>query len=304
MGNFSKTTMEDLRNLPRVQLTEEQKKSDLADIFDRPQADVGQKKIDILNGGPGNAQLALPIEKRSDLFLPGYQSMEDGYCIMSDGTGFVANRTFFPDVTPEMFDWWFNFHPLDDIRLAMWLQNGHMTCRIPEPYVHTDESGISQATRNWGKEHFPVESFDGVEDCGEVCIRFFSPQEFGLDMHKVLVSPVKAFAAASCFWYKESLILFGEEDAKKFLAMDPDIRVGFNSFLHTARPVEGGCEVRSRFWIGKYFENGTVHNTRFPDGFDVSEVTWKMYRHTIQEFANLASFLPEVYNRYDGKITK
>ena len=37
-------------------------------------------------------------------------ALRDRYCVMPNGTGFLANRTEMPGVTPEMFEWWFAWH--------------------------------------------------------------------------------------------------------------------------------------------------------------------------------------------------
>lgn len=302
MSKFPKITKEDLRNYPKTTLKKEQLDSPFADIFERPQADVSDEQLEALNGESCNPQLAMPIEKRSNLFLPGDQSVEIGYCAMPDGTGFVANRTFFPDATPEMFDWWFTWHPMEDIRLAMWLPNAHIASYVRDPYVMSDESGISLATRNWNKEHYPSEGLTSLEESGVCCIRFYAPQEFGLDMHKILASPVQSYACASVMFFGDSLVMFGEEAAKEVRAKDPDAKVPFNCFLHTVRPVIGGCELRSRFWIGKGMDKGVPFNVPMSENTDFEAVSWVMLRHTIQEMSNLASFLPEVYNRFGGKI--
>ncbi|MCI8282745.1 MAG: hypothetical protein HFI76_13920 [Lachnospiraceae bacterium] len=81
----------------------------------------------------------------------------------------------------------------------------------------------------------------------------------------------------------------------------PNAQIPFNCFLHTFRPVAGGYELRSRFWIGKGIKDGVPYDT-LPEGMDAEAVSRVMLRHTIQEMSNLASFLPEMYNKYEGKI--
>ena len=297
-----KVTMEDLRNQPKYQITEEQKKTPMGEIWARPLADVAQEQLDALNNGPCNPQLALSFENRSNIFLPGEQSVEIGYCAMPDGTGFVANRTFFPNATPEMINWWMNFYPLKDENASAWLPNAHLTSFVKDPYLHSDECGNSLATRSWNKEHYPTEGLTSLEESGVCCLRFYSPQEFGLDMHKVLISPSTVFLCASALFFGDSLIMFGEEKAKEIREKSPDAKVPFNLLIHAIRPVPGGCEMRSRFWVGKGLDNGKVIKT-MPESMKPEMISWVMLRHTIQEMSNLASFLPEIYNKYEGKIT-
>ena len=39
---------------------------------------------------------------------------------MPNGTGYLANKTEMPGVTPEMFEWWFAWHSLEDLRYRIW----------------------------------------------------------------------------------------------------------------------------------------------------------------------------------------
>ncbi len=75
-----------------------------------------QAKYDMITEEPLDNSLALKIEDRNDLFLPGELPGEFGWWLMDDGTALIANKTFFPDVDGEMFDWWFAWHQIDRLR--------------------------------------------------------------------------------------------------------------------------------------------------------------------------------------------
>ncbi len=66
--------------------------------------------------------------------------------------------------------------------------------------------------------------------------------------------------------------IYGPEKAAKIKTEDPDHKVPFNTFLHTIRPVEGGCELRSRFWVGKTIKDGEVVTVDMPEEFDMEEM--------------------------------
>ena len=68
---------------------------------------------------------ALRIQNRNDLFKPGDLPGEFGWWQLEDGTGLIANKTFFPGTTGEMFDWWFAWHPIRRIRYACWDNEDH-----------------------------------------------------------------------------------------------------------------------------------------------------------------------------------
>lgn len=80
MSKYPKTTNEEIKKLPLFKLTPEQKALPYAKYQQKPIGDISQANLDALNAGPCNPELALSIEKRSDMFLPGYQAVETGFC--------------------------------------------------------------------------------------------------------------------------------------------------------------------------------------------------------------------------------
>lgn len=117
----------------RPVLTPEERALSYAKYYDLPITPIPQEKLAILEGGPIDPSLALKIEDRNDLFLPGYLPCETGYCVMPNGTGYLANRTEMPGVTPEMFEWWFAWHGLNDMRYRIWDPEDHFYARQQNP---------------------------------------------------------------------------------------------------------------------------------------------------------------------------
>ena len=91
----------------RPVLTPEERALPYAKFYDLSITPIPAEKIAVLEGGPMDPSLALKIEDRNELFKPGYLPCEIGWCVMPNGTGYLANRTEMPGVTPEMFEWWF-----------------------------------------------------------------------------------------------------------------------------------------------------------------------------------------------------
>lgn len=72
----------------------------------------------------------------------------------------------------------------------------------------------------------------------------------------------------------------------------PDIPVVMTHFL---RPVEGGSELRSRFWFGYQIIDGKPVKM-IPDGVSIPEIApVSLLNHNVKEFANLAAILPSIY---------
>jgi hypothetical protein len=177
----SPVSMDDVRKMNRRELTEAEKSKPYAKYFYKELAEVPAEDLARVNAGPVDPASATPIGDRNDLMKPGYLEVETGYTVMPDGSGFAATLVKMPGVTPEMLDWWFNWHPLEGLRYAMWCPVAHTDISVKNPGQHLDSSGVSLKERNYGSTHYPVEGFN-LEGSQKVAIHFFSPQDFGLDM--------------------------------------------------------------------------------------------------------------------------
>ena len=72
--------------------------------------------------------------------------------------------------------------------------------------------------------------------------------------------------------------------------------------VHFLRPVEGGCELRTRFWMGYSVIDGKPVKI-LPDGVRFPDIPLKaLLMHNIKEFTNLAAILPDVYAEYHDKF--
>ena len=72
-----------------------------------------------------------------------------------------------------------------------------------------------------------------------------------------------------------------------------------SSFMHYARPVEGGCEVRSWFFVGYKLaksEGGSLRTMAedIPDAA-LEQIGRGLSHHCLNEYTNLAHILPEAY---------
>ena len=113
-----------------VVITEEERHLPYAKYFYQDMAPIPQDKLDIWHGPMADPALATPVERRSDFLDEGRVALEVGFTVAPNGTGFVANSTFMPGVTPEMFDWWFGWHCVGpDLRYQIWDRDDHLQAR-------------------------------------------------------------------------------------------------------------------------------------------------------------------------------
>lgn len=259
-------------------LTDAEKKHPLAKYWYQI-AEVDSQVLVALNSGPMSPSDILQWDDRLDLSNPGYQNVENGWCTLEDGSGYVAVKTFFPGSTAEMLDWWFTWaQKKEHIRYKIWYPGAHYSMAdIPTPgspdYPNTKSS--------WGRTRFPVEDVGlGVS---QIRLDFVPPSEFGFET---------------------------EPDSSSIVTVRVGLPNGLfkhTDMIHYVRPVQGGVEMRSRFWMARDLEamsgglglvalladNQFVKKKALP-----ANAPKELAFHCATEYSQLASFLPELYERY------
>ena len=259
-------------------LTEDELQHSLAKYwFDRAEPDSGI--LEALNAGPLRKDEVLSWDDRHKLAEAGYLPGENGWARFEDGSAYVAVKTFFPGATAEMIDWWFEWAQRDeDIRYKIWYPGAHYAMsQAPTP----NASNYDKPKAYWGKSRFPVEDV-GV-GVARLRLDFVPPKEFGFD---------KLPEGSTMLAVRVGL---------------PNGLLKTTDMIHYVRPVEGGVEMRSRFWIAREFEamaggvgiaaaladNSLVKQVVVPDN-----LPQELALHCANEYSQLASFLPEVYDQY------
>lgn len=252
----------------KVGVSKEEKNLPYYKFFERELAKIPAEKIKLIDA-PSEIE-AVPFEQRN-LFLAGEDKnfCQIGYGVAADGTGFVCNETFMPNVRGEMLDWWFAWHSVgSDLRYKIWDNEDHYFARADNAaYVCDEKVPVNQKT--WGVNHYIIEDIGNGPSF--LKIQFKRPADYGFDE--------KIIGTAHC----ESLVC-GIGDGDCAAAM-----------THKWYPVEGGVNFCSRFWIGYAWVDGKIIKT-LPEGVKLPvEVPRGLFAHNIKEFSNLAAILPEVY---------
>ncbi len=229
----------------------------------------------LLAGGMPH-ELMYPVERAGDMLEDGYWPIETGYATMPDGSLRVFCLTDMPRVSPKMWAWWFGWHGSQDRRYKLWHPKAHVSA--------TWKDGRTDLRTYVGRISHIVEYLGSQLVKGAIC--FVPPARLGLD--ETILS--KRGEVAIC-----ARIAF------------PNMPVKVGWLMHHVRPVKGGCEMRSRMWIGG-------KNIAFGDnpGF-FGKALGAMLRpfahlkrpdpaellaHNAQEMLHLACFLPELYEAY------
>jgi hypothetical protein len=247
-----------------VPVTEEDKKKSYYKYYLREMAEASPEHYEKVLRGPMDPSKALPVQERNRLFEPGYFEEEIGYCVMPDGTGYISNLVQMPGVTGEMFDWWFAWHGLDNLRYTIWDREDHYRAESMQKEKGRNPF-LSYKERYWDTTHRIYEDVGmGPQD---ILINFKNPGDLGFDVSKIGTPACSTIVCSS----------------------------GGAIMCHFVRDTKDGSELRTRFWMGYGVIDGKLKKS-IPDGISMPEFPLRALNlHNIKEFTNLAVLLPQIF---------
>ncbi len=276
-----------MKQLKLLGLTKVEQQEPYAEYLFRKSSVIHEDVIRELEKGPGTSESALPIERINELLAPGYQPMENGYVELPNGSVFVAVLTPMPDITGEMVDWWFWWHPINSLRYKIWYPQAHFSTKLDadlEEYVR--RKGPYRA-RYWNTTNYPVEDIGTGIDT--LSITFIPPEDFGFDTKRFKESAVETVVCAKV----------GSIDKKL---------TQLAKMCHFVRRGSNGVEMRSRFWIGLDIQkkglkadgliNTLINKPMVKKRLLPKGIGHAMAIHCAQEYSNLANMLPELFYNY------
>jgi phloretin hydrolase len=254
--------------------------SGLEAYLSRPLSPPGPAVLAAIEHGPLDPATVTALADLDRLLDPAPLAAESGWCAMPDGVRYVAVRTAMPAVSAEMVDWWFDWHPREPLRYRVW-----------HPLAHSDNSvepaAAPGAKAHWGTVHHPVE--DVGTGTVHARIAFVAPTELGFSTD-ALGDPAVATIACG----------FVGDDRR---------RLRHSAMAHVFLAEGDGIVLRSHFWLGAAvrpylpaplaapaaaaLNRRLVRSLALPSGLAPA-----LARHCAEEYANLASLLPELYALY------
>lgn len=216
-----------------------------------------------------------PLSRARDLQERGYAALETGYTVCPDGSVHIAVLSQMPGVTPAMWDWWFAWHGSDPQRYKLWHPGAHVHVGWKDGRGELDHyvGRVSQVVEYVGARLLQVE------------VRFVPPAVLGLDEARLCAEGETAICA------------------RIGMTVGPLAADG-GWLLHHIRPVPGGAEMRSRFWLA----GGNVRMMGWEGtaGRWLGSVAGKLLSpplhqvtellvHDAQEMQHLAAILPRLY---------
>ncbi len=248
-------------------LTPEQRKAPYAAFYDRPAPVIPPECLQIIEHGsdmdPADAITDLNI---SAMLHPDRIKVENGYCILPDGTGYVAARHVMPGVTFDMYKFWLGWWKAEDhdTRYKIWCPGKHTAAF----YTYTSEEiGGKLEEIYFGNSitHDPrLISLDPDEMSRSVCVM----ADGGNAMSKTYGAPPEEppMCGVVChFIYEE--------------------------------PGVPGITMRSRFWQGCQALGGHIVPLRAPGQRVELERLHGLFEHNCLEMNGLGDLLPGLYRQ-------
>lgn len=271
-------------------LTDEERVKPYAKYYDRPMTAPDPLLLAATRSEPIPPEQMLYPDRVEMLFQDAPENDLVGWGIMKDGFGYVSSRIWMPGVTPQMLAWWFAWHPLEDLRYMLWYPGRHFSAglseadrnKILDPSLDLPEK-IADVTHIIQEDSRENDALTEIPPAFRISFR--RPEELGI-RPEWIGYPEQGFA----------VIASPHRNPDGSLPARPRI------MLHTARTAEGGVVFRSRFWMGGYvLINGRAEHigAGTPTPADAPK---RLLEHSIREYTNLASFLPQLYREMKGRL--
>jgi hypothetical protein len=252
--------------------------ADLGSYLERPLTAPDEGSRVAAAAGPGDPATALALSQLDRLLDPEPLAVETGWWLLADGTAQVAARTPMPGVTAEMVDWWFDWHPREAIRYRIWHPLAHFDNSL-EPPAHPGRKP------HWGAVHHPVEDVGVGVVHARIC--FQDPSSLGMSAAALAAPRVGTVLAAE--------------------VGDDRRRARHSLMFHVFLKQDDGLVLRSRFWLGAAIRpygraggllEGLMNRPWVRRRMLPAAAAPALARHCVEEYANLAALLPELYGRF------
>ncbi len=241
---------------------------ELRELLDKPLPEVPPDIAAALRQ-PGGITLT-PFEDKDAILVDGRLHMETGYRKFPGKQGYLVSMYCpMPGVTADMIEWWFWWHPREDLRYQAWFPGEHFSNLYPKrqaPYFERDTMPEFQPNTQ-----LPTERISGMRM--PLRIDFVEPQTFGF-------SPGAMERAGF------PIIVCGHVGLLNGL-------VWHTEMAHMFKQTDDGLLLVSRFWLGR-----TLHNPLLRKFVLTDETARGMAEHCCVEYRNLAEILPVLYREY------
>lgn len=226
-----------------------------------------------LEQSPHPLQNFITLANASTLTNKGYFEVETGYCLNPDGSVCVSVLTTMPNVQPCMWDWWFGWHGCQANRYKLWHPKAHLSAQ----WHDGNQKQETYIGRTSAIEEYIGNSLEKANIC------FLHPNKLGIVAANY---PNEVFICARIGY--------------------TNLPLDFGWLVHQVRPIEGGSEMRSRFWMGgEHIQlriKGVVPQMASKILQKLKTISKQQAQdlliHCSEEMNHLATILPQLYTQY------
>lgn len=248
-----------------AKLTPEQEKAPYAHFYYRPAPEFEPWNQKVLEQGSSlRPEDAILAENISDMLHPERIKAESGYCVLPDGTGYVAVLHRWPGITMDMYNFWNDWWTKEDseTRYKIWCPGKHVGAFFT--YTSEDIGGNLEEIYFGGSVR---------QD----------PSLLGLNLEEMKKS--------NC------VMTDGGNALSKTYGAGEQVPPTAGVVCHFMYQEEDGLTMRSRFWFGYQVLGGGLVKMLAP-GTRVSESMLKgIFEHNVLEMACLRDLLPPLYKQ-------
>ncbi len=238
-----------------------------AEFYQPEMAPLPRHVVCALEHGPQAGPTLCAFDDVAATLNGGQLQTENGYGVLRDGSIQVSVQTEMPDVTPQMWDWWFGWHGSDSRRYKLWHPRAHMSARWSDGGGDGIYVGRTSLVGEYLGSAF-----------ARPAIQFVGPSTQGLGAQGDSVTICARLGSS-------------------------DVPVDVGWLVHQVRPTPEGAQMCSLFWMGGRHV-AMRHGNRLTD-VAVRPVAARMLPnprdllvHCAQEMNHLAGFLPALYARF------
>jgi hypothetical protein len=203
-------------------------------------------------------------------FLP----MESGAALNSEGMYHIAASTYMPKVTGAMIEWWFGYVTTTD-QFKMW---------HPLDHEYSERHGPRGNSTYIGGYHLVRRRIG--DDMHHLRVAFKDPSEY-LGAEWRYECEINGYATAIC--------------ARTGIWSGPGIEgTDYGHLIYLVKRELDGVRIRFRCWLGD------VPGVEIPDiraRLTSPKVVEGILKHSLEEMAILATFLPSLYDRENSRST-
>lgn len=194
---------------------------------------------------------------------------EVGFSKFKDGSYLVSMTCPMPDITPEMIEWWFWWHPQKSERYRAWFPVEHYS--VGYARKDTDYFNCKAQPEFQNNTQYPTERIGGLPL--PLRIDFVTPEEFGFSKDTMQQNNIP-------------LIVCGHVGAINGI-------IRHTEMAHIFKQTDSGLLLISRFWLGKTLKNPLLRKLILTDN-----TAKGMAEHCCIEYRNLAEILPQLYKEF------